>query len=47
MAEPIPAEARERAEAILAKLDEALGPVFDRLPEGSNTAVVFRVEEEA
>ena len=46
MAESIPAEARERAEAILANLDAALEPVFAKLPEGSNTAVVFRIQEE-
>lgn len=47
MAESIPADARERAEAILANLDAALAPVLDKLPEGSNTAVVFRIPEEA
>ena len=47
MDDPIPAEARERAETILANLDAALAPVFEQLPEGSNTAIVFRVLEEA
>lgn len=47
MADSIPAEARERAEAILANLDLALAPVLEKLPEGSNTAVIFRVPEEA
>lgn len=47
MAESIPADARERAEAILANLDLALAPVLEKLPEGSNTAVIFRVPEEA
>ena len=47
MADSIPAEARERAEAILANLDAALVPAFAELPEGSNTAIIFRVPEEA
>ena len=47
MAESIPADARERAEAVLAALDKALVPVFAQLPEGPNTAVVFRLPEEA
>lgn len=47
MADSIPAEARERAEAILANLDAALAPVFAELPEGSNSAVVFQMPEEA
>jgi len=46
MADPIPAEARERAEATLASLEEALAPVLERLPAGSNTAFVFRIPEE-
>ena len=47
MAESIPADARERAESILANLDQALAPVFAELPEDCNTAVIFRVPEEA
>jgi len=47
MADSIPAEARTRAEEILANLDAPLAPVFQKLPEGSNTAVVFRIPEEA
>ena len=46
MADPIPAEARERADATLANLNAALAPVLEHLPEGSNTAVVFRMPEE-
>jgi hypothetical protein len=47
MADPIPAEARERAEATLANLNAALAPVLEHMPEDSNTAIVFRMPEEA
>lgn len=44
MTDNIPAEARERAEAVLAPLRDTLATL--PLPEGSNTAIVFHVPEE-
>ena len=44
MTDSIPADARERAEAVLRPLLESLSKLD--LPAGSNTAVVFRAPEE-
>jgi hypothetical protein len=44
MTDSIPADAREHAEAVLQPLLAMLSRLG--LPEGSNTAVVFRVPEE-
>jgi hypothetical protein len=47
MAEQIPQEARERAETLLKSLDSQLAPLFEQIEDGSNSAVVFRVPEDA
>ena len=44
MTDSIPPDGRERAEAVLQPLLDALSKL--NLPEGSNTAIVFRVPEE-
>ena len=44
MTDNIPADARERAEAVLVPLLRTLAEL--PLPEGSNTAVVFSMAEE-
>ena len=45
MTDSIPADARERAEAVLRPLLETLSTLD--LPAGSNTAVVFQAAEES
>jgi hypothetical protein len=45
--EQIPQEARERAETLLKSLDSQLAPLFSQIEDGSNSAIVFRVPEEA
>jgi hypothetical protein len=44
--EQSPQDARERAETVLKSLDSQLAPLFTKIEEGSNSAIVFRVPEE-
>ena len=39
-------ESRERALAVLRTLDELLAPLFQRLPEGCESAIQFSAVEE-